>query len=103
MDTKFNIVFSKHAELQIIKIFEYITDTLINKDAADSLMAKFDMGFDRVATFPNMCPVSDFDGYRKLVIGNYVALYRVDEPNKTIFVVAVHHATQDYSRDTTYM
>ena len=51
---------------------------------------------DRLKDFPLMYPVSEFDlNYRKMVIGDYLLFYIVNEDNKTVEIHRIFHGAQD--------
>ena len=37
-------------------------------------------------------------GYRKFLIGNYVALYLVDTKNQKVWIARIFHGSQDYQK-----
>ena len=37
-------------------------------------------------------------GYRKFLIGNYVALFQIDEPNQVVEIYRIFHGSQNYAK-----
>ena len=52
--------------------------------------------------FPYSCPTYDDDpDYRKLVVGDYLVFYMVDESNKIVEIHRIFHGSQDIKRHLT--
>jgi len=50
----------------------------------------------QLSDFPLMYPVFEFDpNYRKMVIGDYLLFYIVDEDNKMVEIHRIFHGAQD--------
>ena len=96
MDIKYQVVFTEKAKHQINDIYEYISVNLFDDNAAKNLMAKIESKLKYLAAFPMMHPVSKVKFYRKCIIDNYIAFYKVDEVHKTVVIMAVYHGSQDY-------
>jgi len=96
MDIKYKIVFTPRAKKHIGEIYRYISECLHNEIAAEKLMIKLDKCIENIKNHPRMCPVVIGDGYRKCIVGNYVAFYRIDENSKIIRVFGIYHGSQDY-------
>ena len=48
--------------------------------------------------FPYSCPVYEHDSdYRKLVVGDYLVFYMLNEDTKTVEIHRIFHGTQDIS------
>ena len=53
----------------------------------------------RIREFPYSCPMFEDDSdYRKLVVGDYLVLYMINEENKTIEIHRIFHGSQDIKR-----
>ena len=37
-------------------------------------------------------------GYRKFLIGNYVALFQIDEPKQVVEIYRIFHGSQNYAK-----
>ena len=52
--------------------------------------------------FPYSCPVYENDAdYRRLVVGDYLVFYMVNEDTKTVEIHRIFHGTQDIRRHLT--
>ena len=94
MDTLFKLVFDKQAEVELDQINNYITFELCNETAAKKLMAAFDKDLSRLKYFPEMCV--SIGRYRKMVVKNYIALYRIDKMKKEVIVEKIIYGKRDY-------
>lgn len=75
-------------------------ERLSGKKSADRIVDRILSAIDLLATTPYMGPLHHDPmlarlGYRKLVIGQYVVVYRVDEGQAT--VLRVFHGRSDYT------
>ena len=53
----------------------------------------------RLKEFPYSCPIyEDAPNFRKLVVSDYIVLYKVIEDTKTVEVHRIFHGSQDISR-----
>ena len=50
----------------------------------------------RLKEFPYSCPIYEDDpDYRKLVVGDYLVFYMVNEENKTVEIHRIFHGSRD--------
>ena len=101
MDTNnYEIILTDIAKEELEKIYEYISEHLLEKAAADRLMDKIEQNILRLEQNPYSCvevrikPHNEV--YRKLVIDNYIALYEVDEKYKQVVIYRVIYGKMDY-------
>jgi len=99
---KYKLQVMPRAVVDLENIYEYISNELSAPAAAHILMQKVEAAFMRLRDFPESCPMCQDEilqqkGYRKLVVNNYIALYKVDNYTKAITVMRVVHGRQDYS------
>jgi len=84
-------------------IDSYISDILHAPLAAMNLMDEFDEQFYLLCDNPYRCelsrnPILREKGYRILVVGNYVALYLVDEVDELVIITRVFYGAMDYEK-----
>ncbi len=84
-------------------VIGYIVLSLENRIAAASLLDAVEKSYDDIERMPLMyeaChdPHLKELGYRKAVIRNYIMVYRVDEGNKTVYILRLFHGRQDYEK-----
>ena len=103
MDTEaYRLRIMPRAVVDLDNIYGYIAGELSAPKAARELMEKIESSFMRLRTMPASCPECQDDilrqkGYRKLVVNNYIALYMVSHPEKTVTVMRVVHGRREYS------
>jgi plasmid stabilization system protein ParE len=99
---KYKIIFVDEALEDIDLIYYYITTQLHNKDAAGKLRKLIRKKIEKLKEFPLSCPLITHpaladDELRKLVINDqFLALYLVDEADKTVYITGVYNSARDY-------
>ena len=101
--TKYKLTIMPRAENDIINIFEYLSQELSVPAAAHGQMRDIENAFLRLQDFPESSPVCQDSilrrkGYRKLLVNNYIALYTVDNAERTVTIMRVVHGRQNYAR-----
>ena len=94
MENRYKVIIEKYAKEDIISIFNYISNTLLNRAAAVSFIQKIENKFAAISFFPKSAPFInneyiDNKNIRKLCIDNYIAFYLVDEANKIVRIIRV--------------
>lgn len=100
---KYTYKFTQIAEAELDTIFDFISRNLPSPIAAKKLMAKIEKQIDRLAMFPfsaSKCQNDDLhrQGYRKLIIENYIVFYLVDEDNKTVIISRIIFGRRQYEQ-----
>ncbi len=101
MDKKYKIIIEKHAQNDIESIYNYISNNLVNKEAAIKLLNKINDKFNSITLFPKSAPLINNNyvknkNIRKLLIDNYIAFYEVDDINNEIRIIRVMYGMQNY-------
>ncbi|MDR1412800.1 MAG: type II toxin-antitoxin system RelE/ParE family toxin [Actinomycetes bacterium] len=102
MASKLIIAPEAHADQR--RIIAYISQELFNPEAATHLMANFIKQTIYLQDTPAMFPLMQetafaAKGYRRMPIpeSDYLAIYRIDEANKTVYVLRIFYARQNYA------
>lgn len=99
----YSMTISQEAHSDIDEIVRYITIELKNNSAASGFLNDLERSYRNITENPHMYALC-YDnklsklGYRKVVIKNYLLLYRIDEINNAVYVVRVIYGRRDYSR-----
>ena len=101
MGYKLNV--SKDAHNDVVEIAGYIKGELDNPKAASTFLDDVEKGYRNAVDNPRMYGLCYDErlrrkGYRKIIIKNYLLFYRVDEAQKTVFVVRVIYGARDYTK-----
>ena len=100
MDSNFKIILTDIAKEDLEEIYEYISEHLLEKAAANRLMNKIEEDILRLEQNPYSCVEVHIkphnDVYRKLTIENYVALYEIDEMYKNVIIYRIIYGKKDY-------
>lgn len=97
----YNIFISEEAHNDIDSVLDYIVNSLKNPTAAQNLLNKIEEIYISIADNPLMyarCNDGRLqkDGYRKVVINNYILIYRIDETNNLVYIVRFFYGGQNY-------
>ena len=79
MDTKYEVIITNKAKRDLKEIYNYISKSLMAKSC--SIIEYY-----KKRKYP----------YRKLLIKNYVAIYRVDYKNKLVYISRVVYGGRNY-------
>ncbi len=98
---KYKLHFTPIASEDLDEIYGYIAIHGHNPTAAESLIDKIEDSILRLKEHPFSGSLVEDEllmtkGYRKLVVDNYIALYLVDEVERTAIIVRVLHSRRSY-------
>ena len=87
----------------MVEIVRYISKKLKNPSAANNLAEEMFEAIEKTKDFPYansaLVPIRPLRfEYRKLMVGNYMILYRVEETEKLITVARVVYSKRDYGK-----
>ena len=99
----YDVLVSPEAEADLDRIVRYLAVDRGNPSAATALADKFEVRLCDLATTPakfSFCKdaVLRALGYRRVLAGNYVIVYRIDETARRVLIVHFHHTLQDYEK-----
>lgn len=98
----YNVKIMEKAEEDLSEIVTYISETLCNSKAADSLLEEFLKEKNNIADNPYMYSLSpdpflQSEGYHRFIFkNNYVALYLIDDDKKLVSIMRIFYAKRDY-------
>nr|WP_317361600.1 type II toxin-antitoxin system RelE/ParE family toxin [uncultured Blautia sp.] len=93
---KYSVKLNKRAFKDIESIFEYIALEKLSPENAKGQTDRIWKALKSLETFPQVHQeriVGRYAGknYRQLIIDNYIAIYRIDESTKTVYIVTVQY------------
>lgn len=99
---KYNIHLTKKAKQDMVDAADYIEFTLLNPDAADSLLDKAEAEMNALSEFPKRNKLVDDEilascGIRFIVINNYLAFYVISEDNATVHIIRFLYAKRNWA------
>ena len=99
----YKLVVAQLAHQNLDNIVSYIAVQLANRAAASDFLDEVDRCYDYLRSNPMMyskCGDSRLGklGYRKVVIRNYILVYKVDEISKTVIVLRFFYGARDYAK-----
>ena len=97
----YNLLVSREAETDIDNIARYIAVQLQNRDAAVGFLDDVENAYSRLIKQPrlyNFCDNARLreKGYRKVILKNYIMIYRVSEETDSVIILRVFYGRMDY-------
>lgn len=104
MDSKkeiYEIEFTESARDEIRAVYEYISKSLVNEDAAKKLMRKMKTNIMNLTKSPEIyVKIEKKDrlkrNFRRMVVDNFIVLYTIDEYKKTICISHMYYGKKNY-------
>lgn len=98
---KYNVQILKRAYNNIDEIYAYISKELVAPDAAIKLVEKLEEAINSLELMPRRFPfrrtgLYSNRGYRQVFIDNYTIIFRINETDKIVTVVAVKYLKSLY-------
>ena len=93
---KYNVKINPKAIRDLDRIYEYIANEKLAPENAKGQIDRIKKAILNLNTFPHSRQERNEGryggkGYRQLLIDNYIAIFRVDETNKIVYVVTVQY------------
>ena len=97
----YKVTMFKHAFRDLDGIYDYIANTLVEPDVALNIVDDIEKAILSLDSMPHRCPERKTgtyanQGYRQLFIGNYTAVFRIDEENKLVMVVTIRYSSSQF-------
>jgi plasmid stabilization system protein ParE len=97
----YKLIVSKDAHGDIMGIAAYISHELKSPQAADGFLCDVEESYKRAADNPHIFSLCGDErlermGYRKIIIKNYLILFRVDEEKKAVYIVRIVYGGRNY-------
>ena len=98
----YKLIISRDAHDDINEISGYIVGELKSPQAAARFLDDVEASYRRIVDNPHIYSLCNDNrllrmGYRKIVIKNYLILYRIDETGKTVYIVRVVYGGRNYA------
>ena len=82
-------------------IYSYIANTLLEPGVAISIIDDIETAVLSLDIMPHRCPERKTgayasQGYRQLFVGNYTALFRIDEVSKLVIIVTIRYSSSQF-------
>ena len=93
---KYKAKVNPRAIRELDSIYEYIANEKLTPENAKGQVDRIKKAILSLDTFPQSHQERNEGryaekGYRQLLIGNYMAIFRIDEPHKTVYVVTIQY------------
>ena len=99
----YNITITDSADRELSEILDYLSVRLQNPAAATAFVEEVLSVYEALKHMPNMYELSHNlrlhrMGYRKVVMKNYIMLYRVEESSQTVYVLHFFYGARQYEK-----
>ena len=103
MANKYSVEILPDAIEDLNNIYRYYFEESQDRAIADKMTDEIEAAILSLEEYPKAHPVSRDKrlakkGYRKLIIGNYITLYKIDEKAKLVTVARVFHGMMNYTK-----
>lgn len=93
---KYKVKINPKAIRELDHIYEYIANEKLAPENAKGQIERIKKSILSLDTFPQSHQERSEGryagkGYRQLLIDNYIAIFRIDEPRKTVYVVTIQY------------
>lgn len=93
---KYKVKINPRAIRELDSIYEYIANEKLAPENARGQVERIKKAVLSLNTFPQSRQERNEGryagkGYRQLLIDNYIVIFRIDEPNKTVYVVTIQY------------
>lgn len=97
---KYNVKISSKAAKDIEAIYRHIALNRLSPENAKGQADRIKEAILKLDTFPQShqertTGIYAGNGYRQLIIDNYIAIYEINEPKKTVRVITVQHQSRN--------
>ena len=98
---EYKIEIAARAKRDMREVYEYISGNLKEPNAADRLLDKIETKIISLKSMPLRHAIERDEqlklrNLRKLIVGNYLVFYTVNEKAETVFIVRVLYARRDW-------
>lgn len=98
---RYNVRLTKRAARDLESIYSYIADELLEPQAAERLLNRIESAILSLGTMPERCArrrVGKYEeaGYRQILVGNFMAVFRIDEQKRIVYVLIVQYARRNF-------
>ena len=101
MDTQYELILTGKAKSDLKGIYKYISEKLKEKETAKKLIQTIQNEILVLEDIPEGFSVVNVYNkrkyeYRKLIIKNFIAVYRIDKKNRIVYVVKIVYGRKNY-------
>ena len=99
----YNVIMLPAAEEDYREVLRYLDHRFESPQAIRTLNQRLREALENLRETPRMYAFSTDEvlrqrGYHKFLIGNYVALFQIDETNQVVEIYRIFHGSQNYAK-----
>ncbi len=101
MINRYSIKWLRSAKSDIAQIQNYIDENFKSRQIAVNILTNIQIRMNILKVFPYSCPKindTNLQEFRKLVIDNYIAFYKVDDTKRQVVIHRVIYAAREYGK-----
>ena len=100
---KYKVVYAQKAYQDLVNVYNYILVNSLEPSIASNLVTDIKKAIESLNILPLRhelieTSVSEYKDLRKLLIKNYIVLYRVEKVTKTVQIVRIISCKRDYKK-----
>ena len=100
---EYRVEVSASADRDVDEILTYIAGNLANPSAASRFADDLDKKYAELESHPYIFELSRNDylakmGYHRFIVGNYVALYRIEEEKHLVVIARIFYGKREYEK-----
>jgi len=97
---KYKVRINPRAIRELDNIYEYIAAEKLAPENAEGQVSRIKAAILKLDTFPQSHQERNEGryagkGYRQLIVDNYIVIFRIDETNKTVYVVTIQYQVRN--------
>jgi len=98
---EYRVTMLDYAYRDLDSIYDYIANTMLEPGIALNIVDEIETAILSLDIMPHRCPERKIgayasNGYRQLFVGNYTAIFRIDEENKHVVVVTIRYSSSQF-------
>jgi len=98
---RYEVILTDKAKEELEGIYNYISKSLLSKNTANNVMKRIENKILNLTQTPESYSIIEpytktNEKYRKLIINNYIVVYRIDYDNNKVYVIRIIYGKRNY-------
>ena len=98
---KYKVKMFDQAYCDLDGIYDHIANTLMEPGIALNIVENIENAILNLDIMPHRCPERKigayaYQGYRQLFVGNYTAVFRIDEASKSVLIITIKYSSGQF-------
>ena len=101
MAIRYEVILTDKAKEELEGIYNYISKSLLSKNTANNVMKRIENKILNLTQIPESYSIIEpyiqtNEKYKKLIINNYIVVYRIDYDNNKVYVIRIIYGKRNY-------